>query len=108
METPQHACRWSRASPSSGMDRRGQRVTGVAQTGSHAALDAASAPCAKRRHIHGRNSGRITPLSARAGSMAACGARVGGHSRGPPPILIRKFHFVAQCWQEAGLTEIFA
>ena len=47
---PQHACRWSLAYSSSGMDRRGQRVTGVAQTGSHTALDAASAPCAKRRH----------------------------------------------------------
>jgi hypothetical protein len=33
---------------------------------------------------------------------------VGGHSRGLPPILIRKFFFVHECRREAGLTEIFA
>jgi hypothetical protein len=35
LETPQRACRLRLAYSSSGMDRRGQRATGVAQTGSH-------------------------------------------------------------------------
>jgi hypothetical protein len=110
LETPQHACRLSLASPSSVMDRRADsaRRRGWPRTGNHAALSATSARRAKGWHIHGRQSGRSTPMPARAGQIATCGARVGDHSRGPPPVLIRKFIFVDQYRWGAGRTGIFA
>ena len=109
LETPPHACRWRLTSPSSGMARRADSTgrRGWPSTGHPAVLDATSARRAQRC-THGRQSGRLTPIPARAGSMAACGARVGDHSRGPPPILIRKCAFVVQYRREAGLPEIFA
>jgi hypothetical protein len=82
-------------------------ATGVVQTGSHAALDAASAPRQEASTKTGEkaDASRIFPNLPASFRHAE---QVSGAAPGPLPVLIRKSRFVVQLWWEASLPEHLA